>query len=80
MRTGVPDLPSGVVITIGGELDVDEPASDQTLIRTLRSLHHGSVGYQPRANAIDLAKKAYPCKRIENTSKNTEDTISQTEE
>jgi hypothetical protein len=29
----------------------------------LQTLHHGSVGYQSVHTWIDLAKKAYPCKR-----------------
>ena len=43
----------------------------------LQPLHHCSVGYQPSDNLIDLAEKAFPCKRIENTSKKTVNTQSE---
>jgi hypothetical protein len=41
----VPDLPSDRGRSIGGDLDVGEEGSEQTIV-TLQSLHHGSVGYQ----------------------------------
>ena len=72
-----PDLPRGRgVNSIGGELDVDGPASNQTrfalatvtpLLRWLSTKH----------NLIDLAMKAFSCKRIENTSKKTVNTQSE---
>jgi hypothetical protein len=40
----VPDLPRGRGGSIGGDLDVGEEGSEQTIV-TLQSLHHGSVGY-----------------------------------
>jgi hypothetical protein len=55
-----PDLPTGTVDLIGGELDVDDPRLRTN--RTPQSLHHCSVGYHPY-HMNDLATKAYPCKR-----------------
>jgi hypothetical protein len=40
-----PDLLRGRGRSIGGDLDIDEEGSKQTII-TLQSLHHDSVGYQ----------------------------------
>jgi hypothetical protein len=40
-----PDLPRGRDRSIGGDFDVSEEGSEQTII-TLQSLHHGSIGYQ----------------------------------
>jgi hypothetical protein len=41
----VPNLPRGRGRSIGGDLDVGEEGSEQTIV-TLQSLHHSSVGYQ----------------------------------
>jgi hypothetical protein len=41
----VPDLPRGRGRSIGGDLDVGEEGSEQTIV-TLQSLHHDSDGYQ----------------------------------
>ena len=46
--------------SIGGDLDVDDLASDQHDPNP-QSLHHRSIGYQPRTNVINLAKKENPC-------------------
>jgi hypothetical protein len=42
-----PDLPRGMGKLIGGDLDVDDEASEQRRLEPVQSLHHGSVGYQP---------------------------------
>jgi hypothetical protein len=55
------DLPRGRGRLIGGDLDVGEEGSEQTIV-TLQSLHYGFVGYQHIHTRVDLAKKAYPCK------------------
>jgi hypothetical protein len=57
----VPDLLKGRGRLIGGDLDVGEEGSEQTII-TLHSLHHGSDGYQHAHTQVGLTKKAYPCK------------------
>jgi hypothetical protein len=57
----VPDLPRGRGRSIGGDLDVGEEGSEQTIV-TLQSLYHGSVGYQHVHTRVVLTKKAYPCK------------------
>jgi hypothetical protein len=41
----VPDPPRGRGRSIGGDLNVGEEGSEQTIV-TLQSLPHGSVGYQ----------------------------------
>jgi hypothetical protein len=41
----IPDLPRGRGRSIGGDLDVGEEVSKQTIV-TLQSLHHDPVGYQ----------------------------------
>jgi hypothetical protein len=41
----VPVLPRGRGRSIGGDVDVGEEGSEQTII-TLQSLHHGSDGFQ----------------------------------
>jgi hypothetical protein len=41
----VPDLPRGRGRSIGGNLNIGEEGSEQTIV-TLQSLHHGSVDYQ----------------------------------
>jgi hypothetical protein len=38
-------LPWGRGKSIGGDIDVGEESSEQTIV-TLQSLHHGSIGYQ----------------------------------
>jgi hypothetical protein len=53
----VPDLTRGWGRSIGGDLDVGEEGSDQTIV-ILQSLHHGSVGYQHVRTQTGLAKKA----------------------
>jgi hypothetical protein len=40
----VPDLPRGGGRSIGGDLNVGEEGSEQTIV-TLQSLHHDFVGY-----------------------------------
>jgi hypothetical protein len=57
----VPDLLWGRCRSIGGDLDIGEEDSEQTII-TLQSLHHSSVGYQHMCTRVDLTKKAYPYK------------------
>jgi hypothetical protein len=57
----VPDLLRGRGRSIGGDLDVAEEGSEQTIV-TLQSLHHGFVGYQHACTQVGLTKKAYPCK------------------
>ena len=63
-----PDLLRGRVDSISGELDVNDPASNQhdsnpatatPLLRWLSTKH----------NLIDLAKKAFPASESKNTSK-----------
>jgi hypothetical protein len=53
----VPDLPRGRGRSIGGDLDVGEEGSEQSIV-TLQSVHHGSVGYQHVHTLIGLIKKA----------------------
>jgi hypothetical protein len=57
----VPNLPRGRGRSIGGDLDVGEEGSEQTII-TLQSLHHGFIGYQRVHTQVDLTNKAYPYK------------------
>jgi hypothetical protein len=57
----VSDLLRGRGKSIGGDLDVGEEGSEQTII-TLQSLHHVSVGYQHMCTRVHLTKNAYPCK------------------
>jgi hypothetical protein len=57
----VPDLLWGRGRSIGGDLNIGEKGSEQTIV-TLQSLHHGSIGYQHMHTRLDLTKKAYPCK------------------
>jgi hypothetical protein len=45
MRGWFPDLPRGRGRSIGGDLNVSEEGSEQTIV-TLQSTHHVSVGYQ----------------------------------
>jgi hypothetical protein len=52
------DLPQGRGRSIGGDLDVGEEVSEQTVV-TLQSLHHGSVGHQHMHTRVDPTKKAY---------------------
>jgi hypothetical protein len=42
-----PDLPRGTGKLIGGDLDVDDEGSEQHRFKSVQSLHHDSVGYQP---------------------------------
>jgi hypothetical protein len=53
-----PDLPRGTCKLIGGDLDVDDEGSKQHRFKSVQSLHHGSIGYQPMHTRIGLAKKA----------------------
>jgi hypothetical protein len=55
------DLLRGKCRSIGGDLDVGEEGSEQTIV-TLQSLHDGSDGYQHACIRVGLTKKAYPCK------------------
>jgi hypothetical protein len=57
----VPDLPRGRGRLIGGDLDVGEEGSEQTIV-TLQSLQNSSDGYQHARTRVVLTKKAYPCK------------------
>jgi hypothetical protein len=41
----------------GGDLDVDDEASEQRQFKPVQPLHHGSVGYQPVRTQIGLTKK-----------------------
>jgi hypothetical protein len=50
---------------IGGDLNVGEEGSEQTII-TLQSQHHGSVGYQHACSP----RRLIPASAIENTSEN----------
>jgi hypothetical protein len=47
--------------SIGGDLDVGEEGSEQTIV-TLQSLHHSSVVSQHVRTRVSLTKKAYPYK------------------
>jgi hypothetical protein len=42
-----PDLLRGTGKSTGGDLDVDDEGSEQGWFELVKSLHHGSVGYQP---------------------------------
>jgi hypothetical protein len=42
-----PDLPRGTGKPIGGDLNVDDEGSEQRRFKSVHSLHHGSVDYQP---------------------------------
>jgi hypothetical protein len=53
----VPDLSRSRGRPIGEDLDVGEEGSEQTII-TLRSLYHGSIGYQHARTRVGLSKKA----------------------
>jgi hypothetical protein len=53
----VSDLRRGRGKSIGGDLDVGEEGSEQTIV-ILQSLHHNSIGYQHVRTRIGLAKKA----------------------
>jgi hypothetical protein len=53
-ETLVPDLPRGR--SIGGDLDIGEEGSEQTIV-TLQSLYHGSIGYQHARTRVGLTKK-----------------------
>jgi hypothetical protein len=53
----VPDLPRGRGRLIGGDLDIGEEGSEQTIV-TLQSLHHGSIGFEHAHPRVGLAKKA----------------------
>ena len=67
MRTR-PDLPRGEVCSIGGDLDVDDPASNQqdsNLATATPLLRWLSIKH----NLIDLAKKAFPASESKNTNK-----------
>jgi hypothetical protein len=44
--------------SIGRDLDIDDECSEQHQFKPMRSLHHGSIGYQPVRTQIGLAKKA----------------------
>src|SRR5579859_3264165 len=72
MGTGVPDLPSGGGYVDWTVRDTHDPASDQQnrtpAIAAPRNLWLSTV-----CCPVDLATKANPCLRIENTSKNKED-------
>jgi hypothetical protein len=52
-----PNLPRGTGKSIGGDLDVDDEGSERQF-KPMRSLHHGSIGYQPVHTQISLTKKA----------------------
>jgi hypothetical protein len=53
----VPDLSRGRGRSIGGDLNIDEESSKQTII-TLQSLHHGSISYQHARTRVGITKKA----------------------
>jgi hypothetical protein len=53
----VPNLPRSRGRSIGGDLDIGEEGSEQTIV-TLQSLHHGSVGYQHTRALVGVTKKA----------------------
>jgi hypothetical protein len=59
---------------MGGDLDVGEEGSEQTII-TLQSLHHCSIGYQSMQYELTSPRRLIPTRAIENTSKNEEDAI-----
>jgi hypothetical protein len=52
----IPDLPRGRSRLVGGDLDVGEESSEQTIV-TLQSLHHGSVDYQHAHTRVGITKK-----------------------
>jgi hypothetical protein len=53
----VPNLLRGRGRSVGGDLDVGEEGSEQTIV-TLQSLHHDSVGYQHVRTRVGITKKA----------------------
>jgi hypothetical protein len=55
----VPDLLRERGRSIGGDLDLGEQGSEQTIV-TLQSLHHDYVGYQHARTRVGLTMKAYP--------------------
>jgi hypothetical protein len=57
----VPDLPWGGGRSIGGDLDVGEEGSEQTIV-TLQSIYHGSIRYQHVQTWVNLTRKSYPNK------------------
>jgi hypothetical protein len=53
----VPNLPRGRGKSIGGDLNIGEEGSEQTII-TSQSLHHDSIGCQHVRTQVGLTKKA----------------------
>jgi hypothetical protein len=53
----VPDLTRGTSRLVGGDLNIGEVGSAQTII-TLQSPHHSSVCYQHKRTRVGLTKKA----------------------
>jgi hypothetical protein len=60
-----PDLPRGMGKSIGEDLNVDDEGSEQRRFEPVQSLHHGSIGYQPRRTRIGLTKKAMSTSRVD---------------
>jgi hypothetical protein len=65
----VPDLPRGRGRSIGGDLDVGEEGSKQTIVN-LQSLHHSSIGYLHDVHELASPRRLIPASATENTSKN----------
>jgi hypothetical protein len=53
----VPDLPRGIGMLVGEDLNIGEEGSEQTII-TLQSLHHDSVSNQHARTQVGIIKKA----------------------
>jgi hypothetical protein len=53
----VPDLPRGIGMLVGEDLNIGEEGSEQTII-TLQSLHHDSVSNQHACTQVGIIKKA----------------------
>jgi hypothetical protein len=53
----IPDLSRGQGMSIGGDINIGEEGSEQTIV-SLQSLQHISVGYQYERTQVDLIKKA----------------------
>jgi hypothetical protein len=71
-----PDLPRGTGKSIRGDLDIDDEGSEQRRFKSVQSLHHGSVGYQPMHTRIGLTKKTMSLQVNQEHKQKQERTIS----
>ena len=69
------DLPRGRVNSIGGDLNIDDPGFKSDTIQIPATATPLLRWLSTKHNLIDLTTKAFPCKRIENTSKKVEHAI-----